>query len=60
MEGSLRSGQGVFEMNSNAHLHKIVVLFRCEEFDRLTEGARITGFGDDIENYIRSIIAERC
>jgi len=40
--------------------HKIEVFLTCEEYERLCEAAQFTGCDNDIERYIKSIIAERC
>jgi len=40
--------------------HKIEIFLTCEHFALVQEAAQITGCGDDLERYVKSIIAERC
>ncbi len=40
--------------------HKIELFLTCEQFALVQEAAQITGCGNDLERYIKSIIMERC
>ena len=40
--------------------HKVEIFLHCDTFELLQEAAQITGCGDDLEKYIKLLIAERC
>jgi hypothetical protein len=42
------------------NMHKIEICLTCEQFALVQEAAQITGCGDDLERYIKSIIMEKC
>lgn len=40
--------------------HKIELFLTCDMYERVCEAAQITGCRDDLERYIKLLIAERC